>query len=639
MELKKRGFTFDNNNNDMIMPSISFTVLMPTYNQHGYIRRAIESLIAQTWHNWELIIINDGSTDATEAYIGDYLKLPNVRLIVNPHNQGLGYSLNRGIEAATFNHIAYLPSDDFYDKDHLSDLAKILNDDKVSLAYTGIRYDASLDQGIIGYKSCRGIIPGYWPQLVQVAHKKTSDRWLERDQCVSEDLFHLFFRFLTEKGFFIGNGIVSCEWTNHPEQRHKICGEKYGGGLNKYRSFYHVSEPIRFRSSPYKTIDEFKLYEDNSVPSSKIKSLKILIVGELAYNPDRILALEAAGCELYGLWSKPRFGYSSVGPFPFGHIRNIEYKNWQNEVKAIKPDIIYALLSTSAIELSHEVLRKVRNIPFVWHFKESPQEAVKAGLWDKLIDLYAQADGCVFLNEENRKWIELFVPKRSDDTVLFMDGDMPSAKYFSNEFSEKLSNIDGEIHTVVTGRPVGISLDDFKELADNGVHLHIYSENPVCDSLIESFFNVDSTHIHVHPHCAPGQWAREFSKYDAGWLHCIDSFNESSLFKMTWADFNLPARISTYMVAGIPMIQKKNAGHIFAQRRYLEKFDVNILYDTIPELIILLKQKNLLYAKTEKVKQCRLKFSFDYNLQDLKSFFNSIINRKLYDGLQGSGIA
>ena len=53
--------------------SLSFSVIMPTFNQCAFIRRAVASLIGQTYPLWELIIVNDGSTDATREFLGDYL--------------------------------------------------------------------------------------------------------------------------------------------------------------------------------------------------------------------------------------------------------------------------------------------------------------------------------------------------------------------------------------------------------------------------------------------------------------------------------------------------------------------------------------------------------------------------------------
>ena len=171
---------------------LSFSVLMPVFNQCAFVRRAISSLLQQTLSDWELIIINDGSTDATKEFIADYITDPRVKYIENKTNLGLGYALNRGMDAVTGKYIAYLPADDFFEADHLSTLADALETKDAVLAFSGIRYEASKEVGIVDYKTCKGAIPGYCTQLVQVAHCKTSDRWTEREECVSDDLFFFF---------------------------------------------------------------------------------------------------------------------------------------------------------------------------------------------------------------------------------------------------------------------------------------------------------------------------------------------------------------------------------------------------------------------------------------------------------------
>jgi glycosyltransferase involved in cell wall biosynthesis len=93
-----------------------FTVIMPTFNQAAFIRRAIHSLQYQIYENWELIIINDGCTDNTEDILSEFSIDKRIHFIKNKGNQGLGHALNQGLDVAIFDHIAYLPSDDFFTK-------------------------------------------------------------------------------------------------------------------------------------------------------------------------------------------------------------------------------------------------------------------------------------------------------------------------------------------------------------------------------------------------------------------------------------------------------------------------------------------------------------------------------------------
>ena len=612
----------------MINDGIS--VLMATYNQASFIRRAILSLLQQSYSKWELIIINDGSTDETEFFIADYLENTKVKYIKNDTNQGLGFALNQGIAVAKYNYLAYLPSDDFYDYDHLESLKEKLDESENNiLVFSGVRYDESEKSGVLSYRKTRGVRFEYNLLLVQTAHRKTEDRWIERDECVSEDLFFTFWRKLTDKGIFIPTKKVTCEWTNHPNQRHKITGEKYGGGLNRYRHYYKIQRPIRMKANSYKIIDENQMYMPFQVQRPlKKDGLKILLVGELAYNPERVCAFEEAGHKLYGLWGKPAFCFSTIGPLPFGNIEDIPYENWQEKIKEVKPDIIYAQLNTGSINIAYEVLNADTGIPFVWHFKEGPHEALKSGLWDKLISLYTHADGRMYLNDEIKEWYEMFIPSRIIPRPHFvLDGDLSKVNGFIEEFSEKISKIDGAIHTVVIGRIIGINPLDVNILAKNNIHIHVYNENYISEkTTLSAFRQAAPNHFHVEPHCSQLDWVREFSKYDAGWLHCFEGLNENSLMRSGWPELNIPARINALAAAGIPMIQKKNSRHIVAMRNYVSKYGMGIFYDTLKELIVQLKDEKLLSQIEQNVRNNRMKFTFDFHVPSIIDFFVNVIN-------------
>lgn len=612
---------------------IRFSVLMPTYNQCAFIRRAIYSLMQQTHKEWELIIINDGCTDETEDFIADYLADERVTYIKNEENTGLGHALNQGLDVAKYEYIAYLPSDDFYFENHLESLADEFKKNKdFVLVYSGMQFELSDSLQSFPETKCDGQRMGYCLQLVQTTHRKTHDRWIERNEWTSEDLFALFWSKLTDKGVFASSATITCYWTQHPFQRHKIISERYGGGLNKMRSHYQTKRPIKLRISKEKFWDEQAIYADfrkKCVPCEQ--PLKILIVGELAYNPERIYALEQAGHKLYGLWApNPSLSFCTVGPLPFGHVVDIDRNHWKEDISRIQPDIIYGLLNFGAINWCCEVMRAFPKIPFAWHMKEGPQVAIRAGLFPNLIYLYHHADLRIYLNKSVRKWYELFLPQTHRGISMVLDGDLPKADYFGKDFSDKLSLLDGEVHTLVVGRMIGINEKDLRFLSERHIHIHLYTENyhSSRSQLLEHYMKLFPNHFHLHDHIPPSGWCKEFSKYDAGWMHSVNSNNHGRTLHCTWDDLNFPARISTYMAAALPVIYKCNKEHVVAMEEQIHKLGIGISYNSLDELIAHLKDKKSVERARENVMKHRQFFSFDYHVPKLIEAFREIIKMK-----------
>lgn len=99
-----------------MMPKVS--VVLPTYNGEKYIRDSIESIINQTFKDWELIIVNDCSTDNTINIITEYLKHDNrIRVINNEVNKKLPLSLNIGFEKAKGKYFTWTSDDNMYHED------------------------------------------------------------------------------------------------------------------------------------------------------------------------------------------------------------------------------------------------------------------------------------------------------------------------------------------------------------------------------------------------------------------------------------------------------------------------------------------------------------------------------------------
>lgn len=95
-----------------------FSVILPVYNGEKYIDNAIESVLKQRESDWELIIINDGSTDNTGAKLEKYKARPKFK-IMTQKNLGVSAARNRGVAESSGDHIAFLDADDVWHKDHL----------------------------------------------------------------------------------------------------------------------------------------------------------------------------------------------------------------------------------------------------------------------------------------------------------------------------------------------------------------------------------------------------------------------------------------------------------------------------------------------------------------------------------------
>ena len=94
------------------------SVIIPTYNRGKYIIESLISVLKQTYHNLEIIVIDDFSTDNTEFLISQF-KDDRIKYIKLKENKGANFARNLGIEMATGNYITFQDSDDIYHLDKI----------------------------------------------------------------------------------------------------------------------------------------------------------------------------------------------------------------------------------------------------------------------------------------------------------------------------------------------------------------------------------------------------------------------------------------------------------------------------------------------------------------------------------------
>jgi amicoumacin kinase len=111
------------------MPLVS--IIMPSYNHEAFITHAIESILNQGFDDWELIIIDDASSDKSPLIIRDYAaKDRRIRIELHKENLGIARTVNQGIQMACGKYIAFLASDDLWRVDKLEKQLKILDTDE-----------------------------------------------------------------------------------------------------------------------------------------------------------------------------------------------------------------------------------------------------------------------------------------------------------------------------------------------------------------------------------------------------------------------------------------------------------------------------------------------------------------------------
>lgn len=103
-----------------------FSIVLPTYNRARMARTAIETVLYQTCGDWECFVVDDGSTDGTQAMLRAYAGDPRMRIVRAPANQGMNASRNRAIEQARGRYITFLDSDDLWLPERLASFQRLL---------------------------------------------------------------------------------------------------------------------------------------------------------------------------------------------------------------------------------------------------------------------------------------------------------------------------------------------------------------------------------------------------------------------------------------------------------------------------------------------------------------------------------
>lgn len=126
------------------------SIVVPVYHAENYIRETMDSVRAQTYKDWELLLVVDGREDPTIDVIEHYMKEKQearIRLLIQESNKGAALARNRGVQEAKGRYIAYLDADDLWKPEKLTRELAFLEKEQAAFVFTGYEF---ADESAVG---------------------------------------------------------------------------------------------------------------------------------------------------------------------------------------------------------------------------------------------------------------------------------------------------------------------------------------------------------------------------------------------------------------------------------------------------------------------------------------------------------
>ena len=112
------------------------SIILPNYNSHKFIRKTLNSIITQTFRDWELIVVDDDSDEKTVKILKTFKKNKKIKIFFLKKNKGAAYCRNLAIRKSKSKYLAFIDSDDIWKKNKLYDQIKFMEKNKYFFSYT-----------------------------------------------------------------------------------------------------------------------------------------------------------------------------------------------------------------------------------------------------------------------------------------------------------------------------------------------------------------------------------------------------------------------------------------------------------------------------------------------------------------------
>ncbi len=228
------------------MPVIS--VVIPVYKVEKYLRRCLDSLIAQTFADWQAICIDDGSPDRSPAILDEYAARDARIKVIHRQNAGVSSARNLGIENASGDYIHFLDADDWIDPEYYQAMMTVAMDSGADMVVSGFVSDNKYTKPII-YKNVQ-LVRGISDKL-RLTHGLTDSyvwRYLfkadfvrEKNLCFDTNLIAQEDTLFVLNAIADANVIVSVPWVNY----HYMFNEN--SALNNRDAAHHARVKAQYK--------------------------------------------------------------------------------------------------------------------------------------------------------------------------------------------------------------------------------------------------------------------------------------------------------------------------------------------------------------------------------------------------------
>lgn len=145
------------------------SVIVPVYNVEQYLRRSVDSILAQTYQNIEVILVDDGSTDDSGKICDEYAARDSRIIVIHQENRGVSAARNAGLDRCSGEYVSFVDPDDWIEKDMFRDMLRAIEEQNADLAVCDEAHVSVKAQDIVLKKA------SHWPELSGVTTVKYNE--------------------------------------------------------------------------------------------------------------------------------------------------------------------------------------------------------------------------------------------------------------------------------------------------------------------------------------------------------------------------------------------------------------------------------------------------------------------------------